>query len=228
MTDKGEPARGSGRFVLAALGVALVALFLALGTWQVQRRAWKLDLIAKVEARQRAAPIPASRSAGADDIYTRVYATGRFLHERTVLTQAVTVHGPGFWVVTPLQTSNFILLVNRGFVPSRTGFSRPTGIVRITGLIRMSEPKGGFLRNNDPVADRWYSRDVDAIAAAKGLGAVAPYFIDASGPAAPGGPIPGLTQTTFPNSHLSYALTWYTLALMSVVGTVIAIRRGRR
>uniref|UniRef100_UPI002633883C SURF1 family protein n=1 Tax=uncultured Sphingomonas sp. TaxID=158754 RepID=UPI002633883C len=172
--------------------------------------------------------IPAPRTAGPDDVYTRVFAQGRFLHDRTVLTQAVTVHGPGFWVVTPLRTPGFVLLVNRGFVAARTGYARPDGIIRVTGLIRMTEPGGGFLRTNDPAANRWYSRDVAAIAAARELGPVAPYFIDASGPTVPGGPIPGLTQTTFPNSHLSYALTWYTLALMSAVGTVIAIRRGHR
>ncbi len=38
----------------------------------------------------------------------------------------------------------------------------------MTGLLRLSEPKGAFLRSNDPKDDRWYSRDVAAIAAARG------------------------------------------------------------
>jgi surfeit locus 1 family protein len=90
--------------------------------------------------------------------------------------------------------------------------------VSVTGLLRMPEPGGAFLRRNEPSADRWYSRDVEAIAAARKLGPVAPYFIDADRSAAdagdPAAPVGGLTVIAFPNNHLIYAITWYTLALM--------------
>lgn len=98
----------------------------------------------------------------------------------------------------------------------------------MTGLIRITEPKGAFLRSNDPAGDRWYSRDVAAIAAAKTLGPVVPYFIDADASPNPGGyPVGGLTVVAFRNSHLSYALTWFGLAILTVVGLVILWRRGR-
>ncbi|MFC7554551.1 SURF1 family cytochrome oxidase biogenesis protein [Pseudoroseomonas wenyumeiae] len=71
------------------------------------------------------------------------------------------------------------------------------------------------MRSNDPAADRWHSRDVEAIAAARGLRDVAPFFLDADATPNPGGlPVGGLTVVSFPNSHLVYALTWYALALM--------------
>ena len=76
--------------------------------------------------------------------------------------------------------------------------------MRVTGLVRSTEPGGAFLRSNDPVADRWYSRDVAAIAEAKRLSPVAPYFIDADATPNPGGyPVGGLTIVAFRNSHLS-------------------------
>ena len=164
--------RRSPRFTI---GLTLIALILfsglcALGSWQVYRLAWKRDLIARVDARIHAAPVPAPRSITSDDEYRRVTASGRFLHDKAVLTQAVTVRGPGFWVMTPLVTdAGFTLMVNRGFVPqdNRTRYSRPQGKVQIVGLLRLTEPKGGFLRSNDPAAGRWYSRDVAAIAAAQ-------------------------------------------------------------
>ena len=79
----------------------------------------------------------------------------------------------------------------------------------------MSEPGGGFLRANDPAADRWYSRDVAAIAAARGLDEVAPFFIDADGtPGATAPPLGGLTVVAFPNNHLLYAFTWFAMALL--------------
>jgi surfeit locus 1 family protein len=120
----------------------------------------------------------------------------------------------------------------------------------VTGLLRMTEPRGAFLRHNDAAANHWYSRDVQAIAAARGLTHVAPYFVDAEAappsevapgdvpagasspvtgaPCRPGSttanavahaacaavPVAGLTVIAFHNSHLVYAITWYTLALM--------------
>src|SRR3546814_12551770 len=59
--------------------------------------------------------------------------------------------------------------------------------VTVTGLLRVTEPGGAFLRSNDPVADRWFSRDVAGIAKARGLGRTAPYFVDADASPNPGG-----------------------------------------
>ena len=235
MADAGVSGERRGRSpltlaILTAVGVALIAAFLSLGLWQLQRRVWKLDLIATVEARLKAPPVAAPSSAGASDAYTRVTAEGHFRNDRETFVQAVTERGPGFWVVTPLVGPRFTVLVNRGFVPAekRADHSRPDGPVRITGLIRVTEPGGAFLRSNDPAADRWYSRDVAAIAKAKQLGQVAPYFIDADKTPNPGGyPVGGLTVVAFRNSHLSYALTWFALAILTGVGIVILWRRGR-
>ena len=79
-----------------------------------------------------------------------------------------------------------------------------------------SASPAAFLRANDPAAGRWYSRDVAAIAWARGLSEVAPYFIDADAASEPGGiPVGGLTVVVFHNNHLVYAITWYVLAAMA-------------
>jgi surfeit locus 1 family protein len=214
--------------LLAVLALTGVAGLTALGIWQLERRVWKLDLIDRVERRIHAAPvsIPPPRAwssiDAADVEYLRVSVTGRFLHDRETLVQAVTERGPGFWVLTPLRTDGgSTVLVNRGFVPPdrRDPAARRSanlaGQVRVTGLLRMTEPHGAFLRTNDPAAGRWYSRDVAAIAAARGLSQVAPFFIDADATPYPEGwPAGGLTVVTFRNHHMVYALTWFALALM--------------
>lgn len=231
------------RFPLAFAGgmLLLAAVFVLLGTWQVQRLFWKLDLIARVEARIHAAPVAPPPRPTWPDIsaptheYLRVTAEGTFDNAREVLVQAVTERGAGFWVMTPFrQADGTTILVNRGFVPPdrRDPASRSEGEVtgpsRVTGLLRMSEPGGAFLRSNDPAGDRWYSRDVSAIAAATGLSGTAPYFIDADASPNPGGlPTGGLTIVRFRNSHLVYALTWYAMAAMSV-GALLALRRHAR
>ncbi|WP_027553453.1 SURF1 family protein [Bradyrhizobium sp. Cp5.3] len=213
---------------LTVLALAAFAALIALGVWQIERRTWKLALIDRVEQRVHATAQPILSPAAwpavstANDEYRHVTVTGRFLHDRETLVQAVTEEGAGYWVLTPLRRDDgTLVLINRGFVPSerRDASTRqdgnPQGQVDITGLLRMTEPKGGFLRTNDPVHDRWYSRDVAAIAAARGLHDVAPFFIDAdAAPPTGSGPIGGLTVIRFPNNHLIYALTWFALAFM--------------
>jgi len=259
-------------------------LFVSLGTWQVKRRAWKLDLIARVEQRVHAPAVPAPGPAqwpnvtAAADEYRHVTATGTFLDSSQTLVQAVTDLGAGYWVLTPLrQADGSVVLINRGFVPAddrgrvRSGASPPASV---TGLLRVTEPGGAFLRHNNPAANQWYSRDVQAIAAARGLSQVAPYFIDAeanrtdgniappasppigaeasahngnaptaaetpvhdgnaptaAGPGSAGtgdtvAPTPGLTVIHFHNSHLVYAITWYTLALMTAIAIPLGMRK---
>lgn len=234
--DAAQPRRWRRFALLAGLALAFIG-FVALGSWQLERRTWKLALIERVEAQLQAAPVAAPGPTawdriGRDDEYRRVSVTGRYRHDLETCTQAVTVRGPGCWVLTPLETDDgWLLLINRGFVdpaqrdPATRVEGQPDGIVAIDGLLRLSEPRGGFLRRNDPAQSRWYSRDVVAIAAARGLPAerVAPYFVDARG-SVPGGPIGGLTVVRFRNSHLVYALTWYGLAALSLAGALLVIR----
>ncbi|MFC5372570.1 SURF1 family protein [Brevundimonas faecalis] len=223
-----------GRFRLAAGAVVFAVLFAgfsALGVWQVQRLAWKQDLIRQVETRIHAAPVaapaPDRAVTRAADQYRRVVVSGRFDHGRETLVKAVTDLGPGYWVLTPLATDRgFTVLINRGFVPAERAApaARAEGQVEgardVVGLLRLTEPKGGFLRANDPAGDRWFSRDVAGIAGARGLsGSVAAYFIDAEAAPNPGGwPRGGLTVVRFANSHLIYALTWFGLAGLCVLG----------
>ena len=217
------------RAAFAAAALVVAACLAALGVWQVERRAWKHELIAAVDARIHAMPVAApgpDRWPGVnakDDAYRRVTASGRFRHDRETLVQAVTERGAGYWVLTPLETPRFMLLVNRGFVPKgkRDPASRAagnvSGVVTVTGLLRVTEPGGAFLRSNDPATDRWYSRDVAAIAKAKELDNTAPYFVDADATPNRGGyPVGGLTVVRFPDNHLIYALTWFALCALSL------------
>ena len=243
------PARRWRQVALALVGVALFLVFVALGSWQVERRAWKLALIARVEQRVHAPPRPLPpastwpRVNAAEHEYLPVALQGRWLADKTVLTQAVTELGAGFWVITPLeQDDGTQVLVNRGFVPQEQraewlGNNRPpvppaSASVSLQGLLRMTEPGGGFLRANDPAQQRWYSRDVAAISRALQLPASAPFFIDAGLPgAAPGTgwPRAGMTVVRFHNSHLVYALTWYGLAAMvAAAGWYVARYEHRR
>ncbi len=235
---------------MAAGALAVLAL-VALGIWQVQRLAWKTALIARGEAGlvapPAAAPGPQDWAAlTAADEYRRLSVTGRYLPGPQPLVRAVTRLGSGYWVMTPLrEAGGWTVLVNRGFVPEAMRDAVPAppeGPVTVEGLLRHSQPGGGFLRANDPAADRWFSRDAAALAAALDLPPpVAPWFLDAGTPGAAtqgpgaevpagevraGDPVPGLTVVRFANSHLSYALTWFTLAA-GLAGMLVWLRLRR-
>lgn len=230
--------------VLALLfaGIAFVG-FVLLGNWQLNRLEWKLDLIERVNQRVGAAPVappalPDWAKVGKNDEYTHVCTRGEFLHDHETVVQAVTERGPGFWLMTPLRDADgVIILINRGFItaeqkdPIVRDKAQVTGEVQVCGLLRLTEPGGGFLRHNDPAQAKWYSRDVVAMAAQQYLPMqkVAPYFIDADATPNPGGvPVGGLTVIRFHNSHLVYAFTWYGLALLSLVAGFLIIRSHRR
>ncbi len=248
--------RGSGVLILlAALAAFAFIGLVSLGNWQVERRAWKHDLIERVHARVHAPPAALPDPslwpsvAAAQDEYRRVQVSGTYDHQKETLVQATTALGSGFWVMTPLHLrSGGTVLINRGFVPperrdpAARGKPPPPGPVTLTGLLRLSEPEGGFLRKNDPAADRWHSRDVAAILQARGLGVgtaapqpAAPFFIDAEAGAAPVAgpdtrtwPAAGLTVVSFTDNHLVYAVTWYILALMVAGAAFYVIRDEMR
>ncbi len=223
---------------LIALSLLAAVLFAGLGVWQLQRLQWKRALIERTQRHVNAAPVAAPmpedraglQAANAD--YLHVQVTGTFQNGQDTLVQAVTARGPGFWVMAPLRTDTGpTVLINRGFVPGdhAARSERVTGEISgravVTGLLRQTEPRGGFLRANRPDEDRWYSRDVAAIASRRGLTNVVPYFIDAdSAPNSGGLPIGGMTVIVFRNQHLQYALTWFGLSLVTMAYAAVAIR----
>lgn len=226
------------RWALLVFLIAATAGFVALGAWQVERLQWKRDLIARVDARVHAtpAPLPASSSWAAldpaDDEYRRVTATGRLLHTQEVAVYATTERGPGYWIMTPLVTGDGTVWINRGYVDNahRARESRArhdeAETVGVTGLLRLPERHGVFLRANVPGEDRWYTRAPAEFSAARSVdGPVAPFFIDAQDRIDTGNwPVPGMTMLQFRDNHLSYALTWFGMALLGLLATGFVVR----
>ena len=224
--DQAIPRSATVRTVaLACLALAFLG-FCALGIWQVQRLQWKHALIARVDSRIHAAAVPApprvqwQAVTTASSEYLRVALAGEYLQDHDTRVQALTELGAGFWVLSPLRTKGGdIVIVNRGFVPSDALDQiahPPTGDIHIEGLLRISEPGGGVLRQNQPTQHRWYSRDIAAIASAQALDGVAPYFIDADRKSTDADwPRGGMTVVNFRDHHLQYALTWFGLALLT-------------
>ncbi len=223
------------------------AALVALGTWQLERKTWKEALIAALTERLAAPPAALPAAAAwpslneASEEYRRVTFSATFDHSAEALVYATAsafrpeISGPGFWVFTPARIPDGgLVLVNRGFVPEnrRDPASRAqgqiVGPVEIVGALRWPEHRSWFAPADDPRKNLWFTRDPRAIAAGKGIGPVAPFYVEQEASAPPGGlPQPGKLAVTLRNAHLQYAITWYGLALVLVVMFVVWARASR-
>jgi surfeit locus 1 family protein len=226
--------------VMTGLGVAALV---SLGNWQLDRKAWKEDIIARIGARTTAPPVGLAEAndrvrAGGDAEYLRVVARGRFLNDKERYFYAPDPElGPGYHVYTPFEVAGegAVLFVNRGFVPEalKAPEARKAGQlggeVEVTGLVRMPGKKGFFTPDNDPKSNLWFWRDFAGLLRsvfADAERATIPLFLEAEA-AAPGGwPKGGATRLEIPNRHLEYALTWFGLAaaLLAVFAAYAASR----
>lgn len=231
--QKGEPAlrqRRGSQTVLSIFALAGIALLTGLGIWQLRRLEWKLGIIARMESRMNgpASALPPESIwpalAASDSEYTKFRLRGTFDHAREAFVFRAAGEkqaGPGYHVLTPLLLpGGAAVLINRGFVPERLknpaarAAGQITGDVTITGVLRMAEERNSFTPDDKPETRIWYTRDPLAIADALRLQRAAPFVIDADAKANPGGwPQGGAARVRIRNDHLSYALTWFALAL---------------
>jgi len=217
------------RALLALVGFVLLVL---LGTWQLERKAWKEALIDTLSRRLAAEPAQLPdvgtwpRLDPSEMEFRPVHLRAELLEakEALVFTNGSALRddarGPGYWVFTPARLAEgSIVMIDRGFVPE--GRQDPAtrrqgeldGMLDIVGVMRWPEPRGFFTPKDDPARNLWFVRDPTAIAAAKNLGPVAPFYVEQESPVPPGGlPSPARLTPHLPNNHLQYAITWYGLA----------------
>ncbi|PPD44444.1 MAG: surfeit locus 1 family protein [Methylocystis sp.] len=237
--------RGARALLWPAIATLLgVALLVSLGSWQLRRLGEKEALIARIESRVHVPPQdfppPGDWRAPADFDFAHVRARGRYVEGRDALIFMKAPDGfgpePGYMVVTPFALlSGNTILVERGFIPASkaddlAGRAPPSGELTITGLMRAPQSRNMFTPSDDPARFIWYTRDPAAISAALGVASAAPFFtiaLQSPQSAVPNG-FPRLVSATpeIVNNHLSYAFTWFSLALaLLVVFAVFA--RGR-
>lgn len=234
--------RQSGLLWPTACTLAALAILIGLGTWQLQRKRWKEDIIAKIGARVGADPLPLARvrellGARQDVAYTHMAVRGRFHHDKERYLYAPAPSGLGWHVLTPLEWAPArIVWVNRGFVPdarklpASRAAGQVEGEVEVRGLVRQPQA-GAFTPNNDAAHNLWYWADIpgltlSAFAAAKID--TEPFVVEADAvPTPPGGlPQGGVTRLVISNRHLEYAVTWYGLGL-TLIGVYLAFAISR-
>ncbi|KAL6430987.1 hypothetical protein ACFW04_007034 [Cataglyphis niger] len=224
---------------IGVYGYCLLSIPIAtfvLGTWQIKRWRWKLDLIKNLKYRTSAEPIdlPSDLDELKHKEYYPVKVKGKFLYEKEFLMgprslilggEAVSEKsggifsrkGTGYYVITPfkLEDRDLTIMVNRGWIPKsdRTLFKmekKITDSIEIVGIIRATEKRPTFVPENAPAKGVWHYRDLNAMAK---VAEAEPVYIELlPGYSTPQGPIGGQTRVTLRNEHLSYIITWYGLS----------------
>lgn len=230
----------AGRFPIGltiAVGISLVIL-LSLGAWQLQRLHWKQDVLARVAALQAAPAQPGLAAlermgAGADLDFTRVQLECPGLAAAPFVELfSVREGNAGVRLVSACRVSGGpyrSVLVDRGFILD-TVSARPAvnvsdlRAVDVVGVLRRPEAGNLFSPANDPAANRWYVRDVPAMAKALQADAPAPFVLMAETSSNPGWAalVPAPLPADIPNRHLEYAVTWFGLAA-ALVGVYAAM-----
>jgi len=216
----------------------LFALLCGLGAWQMERLQWKLALIGTVNSHMAAAPLPLDQIQAMnrrEAQYRRVTLTGRFDHAHEAFVFTTDAGAPVYHVLTPfIVDDGRTLMVDRGEVPKekRDPATRAAGNVMgstvVTGVWRIPDAPGAFTPAPNPAQRIWYSRDLAGIAAVAHLTLAAPVVIEADATANPGGwPRGGQTVVSFRNQHLSYAVTWFGLAVV-LLGVWLAYHISKR
>ena len=252
----GTRMRRRGVAGFGAFTLAMVALFVGLGVWQLQRRVEKHALIATLSERLAAAPAPLPSPAQwsaltpARDEFRRVsfvatyesrpdamvYSSGSGIRED--------ISGPGTWAFMPARLpGGETVVVNAGFVQNtmqdreqqdravaRLVTKEP---VTLTGYIRFPEAAGMLTPRENPAKRLWFTRDHLAMARALGWGEggtqVAPFYIDLEQPVpASGIPKPGPLEVHLKDDHLQYAITWFALAGAVTIAFAVWLRAQRR
>ncbi|EXJ93776.1 hypothetical protein A1O1_02169 [Capronia coronata CBS 617.96] len=229
-------------------GIAFLAVIpltaFCLGTWQIQRLDWKTKLIAKFEDRLVRPPLPLPPRIDPDAIhefdYRRVYATGKFRHDKEMLIGPRTQDGKdGYMVVTPLEREGgSTILVNRGWISrdkkyqqDRDPSALPQGEVTVSGLLREPWKKNMFTPNNDPEHGKFYFPDVQEMAKVSNAEPVwveetmTPDLMVSYDREAKGIPIGRIPEVNLRNTHVQYIVTWYSLSAATALMLWMVLRK---
>ena len=211
-------------------GIAGCAVLIALGTWQVQRLAWKEDILANIDARLAQAPTAIDLTMTEDaDEYRRVTVSGTPTGEELHVLVSGTAAGTGYRVVSKFVTdAGDAILIDQGLL-ALDNKDAPvlTEPKDVTGTILWPDDKNSSTPDPDLAKNIWFARNVPDMAAHLDTAPIMVVVTQATPPDPRITPLP-ITSANIKNDHLEYAITWFLLAIVWAIMSLYLIFRTRQ
>ena len=187
-------------------------MLLSLGSWQLYRLNWKLDLISEIENSLKINPVELSKSNNKN--YLRIKTSGTVDFDKQIYLYNLNNSGkPGFEVINPILIGNENYLINRGWIPFDKKDKAEINLIntnRIIGTLKKQSKANSFKPENDIEKNYWFTLDRDDIFSYTGKN-FSKYIIYTSGDYKI--PKPKVITANISNNHKKYAITWFSMAI---------------
>jgi len=187
-------------------------VLLSLGSWQLYRLNWKLDLISEIENSLKINPVELSKSNNKN--YLRIKTSGTIDFDKQIYLYNLNNSGkPGFEVINPILIGNENYLINRGWIPFNKKDKAEINLINtnhIIGTLKKQSKANSFKPENDIEKNYWFTLDRDDIFSYTGK-KFSKYIIYLNGDYKV--PKPKVITANISNNHKKYAITWFSMAI---------------
>ncbi len=211
--------------ILGGVGAAILC---ALGVWQLQRLAWKSDIIAKIEQRLTADPISIPTDANEEEHeYLSVDVAGNLVGPEIHVLVSQRNTGPGYRVIQKFETlEGRAVMADLGFIKeTEKTVVRQQGGAFIQGNLLWPNETDAFVAAPNFEKNIWFARENAAMADALGAEPVL-VVVKTITPQRSEQALPVTAAIT--NDHLQYAITWFALMAVWIAMTLFLLFRISR
>jgi len=202
-----------------------ISIFIALGTWQIVRLNWKLELLNKIDVSLKKEPVDLMTNVPED--YLKIKTSGVIDFDKQIYLYSLNEKGlPGFNVVNPITINNKNFLLNRGWIPFNKKNTKEINIFdhkTILGTLKKQTKASRFKPVNDVKDNYWFTLDRNDVFKYTNKN-FSPFIIYLNNNLEL--PKPRIITVNIPNSHKKYAITWFSLAF-SIFFFYLYVRKNK-
>ena len=200
------------KFLFSVFVYFIILLLVSLGSWQLYRLDWKLNLISEINNSLKNNPVELTKSNKKN--YLRITTSGPVDFDKQIYLYNLNDSGkPGFEVINPILIEDQNYLINRGWIPFNKKNQSEINLVdsgNIVGTLKTQSKANSFKPNNDVEENYWFTLDRDDIFSYTGKN-FSKYIIYLNGDYKI--PKPKVITANISNNHKKYAITWFSMAI---------------
>ena len=187
-------------------------MLLSLGSWQLYRLNWKLNLLSEIENSLKNDPVEFSKVDKKN--YLRIKTSGIINFNKQIYLYNLNESGkPGFEVINPIIINNENYLINRGWIPFNKKDKPEVNLINesnIVGTLKLQHEASTFKPDNDINKNYWFTLNREDIFKYTGK-KFSDYIMYLNGDYKL--PKPKVITANISNNHKKYAITWFSMAI---------------